>query len=116
MRSTESDLDELEAGCHALGVWRRHGHCIIVRPERTRRAGIRSNTMNRFVGLAVVVGGLCLILMGFMIYMGWLSWFGRLPGDIRYEGEHTQVYIPIVSMLLLSLTLSLLFYLLRRFF
>jgi len=51
-----------------------------------------------------------------LIYSGALSWFGRLPGDIRYEGEHTRVYIPIVSSLLLSLVLSLLFYLLRRFF
>ncbi len=72
--------------------------------------------MNRFVGLAVIVGGLVVVFIGLMIYTGWLSWFGRLPGDIRYEGEHTQVYIPIVSMLLLSVVLSLLLYLLRRFF
>ena len=72
--------------------------------------------MNRSVGLMVIVGGACVVIIGLLIYAGALSWFGRLPGDIRYEGEHTRVYIPIVSSLLLSLVLSLLFYLLRRFF
>jgi hypothetical protein len=72
--------------------------------------------MNRFVGLVAIVGGLCLVFTGLLIYTGCLSWFGRLPGDIRYESEHVQVYLPIVSMLIVSLVLSLLFYLLRRFF
>jgi len=72
--------------------------------------------MNRVIGLAIIVGGLCLVFAGLLIYTGWLSWLGRLPGDVRYEGEHVRVYVPIVSMLLLSLALSLIFYLLRRFF
>ena len=72
--------------------------------------------MNRSIGLLVVGGGICVVLLGLLIYTGALSWFGRLPGDIRYESEHVRVYIPIVSMLLVSLVLSLLFYLLRRFF
>jgi hypothetical protein len=72
--------------------------------------------MNRSVGLIVILGGACVVIIGLLIYSGALSWFGRLPGDIHYEGEHTRVYIPIVSSLLLSLVLSLFFYLLRRFF
>jgi len=72
--------------------------------------------MNRFIGVAVIIVGLCVVFAGLLIYAGWLSWFGRLPGDIRYESERVQVYVPIVSMLLLSVGLSLLFYLLRRFF
>ena len=72
--------------------------------------------MNRSVGLLIVVGGACLIVIGFLVYSGGLNWFGKLPGDIHHEGERTQVYIPIVSMLLVSLALSLIFYLLRRFF
>ncbi len=72
--------------------------------------------MNRSIGLVVIIGGLCLMVAGVLIYIGALSWFGRLPGDIRYESEHVRVYVPIVSMLLVSLVLSLLFYLLRRFF
>jgi hypothetical protein len=72
--------------------------------------------MNRSIGLLVIVGGLFVALVGLLIYTGALSWFGRLPGDIRYESEHVRVYVPIVSMLLASMLLSLLFYLLRRFF
>ena len=72
--------------------------------------------MNRFLGLVIIVGGFCLIAVGFLIYSGELNWFGKLPGDIHYEGERAQVYIPIVSMLLVSLALSLIFYLIRRFF
>lgn len=72
--------------------------------------------MNRFVGLALIVVGVCVVFAGLLVYSGWLSWFGRLPGDIRYEGDNVQVYVPIVSMLIVSVVLSLLFYLLRRFF
>ena len=72
--------------------------------------------MNRQVGLLVVIAGVGLVIVGLLIYSGALSWFGRLPGDIRYQGENTRVYIPIVSSLLASVVLSLLFYLVRRFF
>jgi hypothetical protein len=72
--------------------------------------------MNRWMGILVIVGGICLVLIGVLIYSGGLNWFGKLPGDIHYEGEQTQVYIPIVSMLVVSLALSLIFYLIRRFF
>jgi hypothetical protein len=70
--------------------------------------------MNRVVGQFVVVGGACLIVVGILIYSGGLNWFGRLPGDIRYQSDRLQVYIPIVSMLIISLALSLMFYLIRK--
>ena len=71
--------------------------------------------MNRTVGLFVIVSGACLLVAGVIIYAGGLNWFGRLPGDIRYEGEQTQVYVPIVSMLIISAVLSLILFLIRRF-
>jgi hypothetical protein len=72
--------------------------------------------MNRALGLFAVIGGVCLIVIGVLIYSGGLNWFGRLPGDFRYEGENTRVYVPLVSMLLISLALSLIFYLIRKLF
>jgi membrane protein implicated in regulation of membrane protease activity len=72
--------------------------------------------MNRHVGLLVVIAGAALVVLGLLIYSGALSWFGRLPGDIRYEGDHTRVYFPLVSSILVSVVLSVLVYLLRRFF
>ena len=70
--------------------------------------------MDRSVGLLVVVGGVFIIIVGLLIYSGGLSWFGRLPGDIRYESGNVRVYVPIVSMLLISVALTLIFNLLRR--
>ena len=72
--------------------------------------------MNRVVGLVLIVGGLGVVLVGLLIYAGGFSWFGRLPGDIRYESEHVRVFVPFASMLLLSLALTLILYLVRRFF
>jgi hypothetical protein len=67
-------------------------------------------------GLLVVLAGVAVIVIGLLIYTGALSWFGRLPGDLNFGGERTRVFIPITSMLLVSLVLSLVMYLLRRFF
>lgn len=63
----------------------------------------------------MIVTGACLLVAGVLIYAGGLNWFGRLPGDIRYEGEQTQVYVPIVSMLIISAVLSLILFVIRRF-
>lgn len=38
-----------------------------------------------------------------------LSWFGKLPGDIHYKSENTTIFAPIASMLLISFILSSLF-------
>lgn len=58
-------------------------------------------------GLPVLMAVTLLLLVGLLFFTRRLSWFGRLPGDIRYEGRRTRVYAPLVSMLLLSLVLSL---------
>ena len=46
----------------------------------------------------------------------WLSkiGFGRLPGDIVIERENFRFYFPITSMILVSLLLSLIFWLFRK--
>jgi Protein of unknown function (DUF2905) len=59
--------------------------------------------------------GVCLIVVGLLVWSGALSWFGRLPGDLRIEREGLRLYVPLVSMLILSAVVSLLLYLLRRF-
>lgn len=67
-------------------------------------------------GTILIALGVGLILVGLLIWSGSLSWFGRLPGDIRIERESVRVYVPIVSMLVVSLVASLVLYLARRFF
>ena len=39
-------------------------------------------------------------------FPGAFSWFGNLPGDVRIEGENSRVFIPITSMILVSIFLS----------
>jgi NAD/NADP transhydrogenase beta subunit len=67
-------------------------------------------------GTVLIALGVGLILVGLLVWSGSLSWFGRLPGDIRIERETVRIYLPIVSMLVVSLVVSLLLYLVRRFF
>ncbi len=74
--------------------------------------------MERNIGPFVVVAGIVVVLVGVLIWAGGLSWFGRLPGDIRIERGNVRIYIPLVSMLLVSVVgtvlLSVVRYLFRR--
>lgn len=65
--------------------------------------------------LLLMLGGL-LVLAGVFFYFGGRLPFrlGRLPGDIVHKGEHTTFYFPIVTSLILSVGLTLLFWLLSR--
>jgi hypothetical protein len=69
----------------------------------------------RTAGLLIVGFGVVVIFVGLVTMTGALSWFGRLPGDIRYESGNTRIYAPITTTVLLSVGLSLLLYVLRRF-
>lgn len=71
---------------------------------------------NKGIGQLAVTLGVVLIIVGLAAMRGWLSWFGHLPGDVRVERENMQLYIPLVSMILISILFSVLSYVLRRFF
>ncbi|MEZ5505747.1 MAG: DUF2905 domain-containing protein [Gammaproteobacteria bacterium] len=62
-----------------------------------------------FLGLILVIVGLVLVYAP-----GLLSWFGKLPGDIRVESGRGGLFIPITSMIVLSVVLTLLVNLLGR--
>jgi len=68
------------------------------------------------VGKWLVVAGIFLVVIGLVAQTGALGWFGRLPGDIRIERPNSSFYFPIVSMLVVSVVLSLLLHVIRRFF
>lgn len=67
------------------------------------------------VALWIVGAGLVLVVVGLLVWTGGLSWFGRLPGDVRIERPSMRLYIPITSMLLISLLLSAVLWFFRRF-
>lgn len=68
------------------------------------------------MGRWLIVAGLLIAVVGLVIQFapGLLHWFGRLPGDIRIENEHSKVFIPITSMILISVVLTIILNLLRR--
>ena len=57
---------------------------------------------------ALVLLGILLVIVGLTLgYAPWLfSWFGKLPGDIRIERENGVFFLPITSMLVVSIVLS----------
>jgi Zn-dependent protease with chaperone function len=67
-------------------------------------------------GPALVLVGVAIIVIGLLVWWGAFGWFGHLPGDIRIERENVRVYVPLVSMLVISIVVTLLLNLISRFF
>ena len=70
----------------------------------------------RTVGDLLILAGLIAIAVGLAARFGLLSWFGNLPGDIRRVGDRSVVFIPLTSMLVASLLLTIVVNLAGRFF
>ena len=68
-----------------------------------------------FGRLLLVIGGV-IALVGLLLMVGgrFFPWLGRLPGDIRYQGENVSCFIPIVTSILLSIILTLVLNLIIR--
>ena len=70
----------------------------------------------RTADVLIWIGG-ALLLLGVLLRLvpGAFSWFGNLPGDIRIEGDNSSVFIPITSMLVISVVLSVVVSVVLRF-
>jgi hypothetical protein len=66
------------------------------------------------LGRMILIIGVVLVVVGGLAVIGVKLPFGRLPGDIAIEGERGGIYIPIVSMILISVLLTILFNLFLR--
>jgi hypothetical protein len=72
--------------------------------------------MNDLGRLLIGLGFLLLIGGGLLLLLGRTGIpLGRLPGDISYRGKNFSVYVPLGTSILLSVLLSVVFYLLSRF-
>lgn len=71
--------------------------------------------MPKSFGTWLIIAGLLLLVLGVLANSGMLSWFGRLPGDIRIQRENVRFYFPVVSMVVISAVLSLIFYVIGKF-
>ncbi len=63
------------------------------------------------IGVVVAIIGAAIWLLGDKLH-----WFGNLPGDVRVERENFKFYFPVTTMILLSIVLSVLLWIFRRFF
>ena len=67
------------------------------------------------IGKMLVIFGAVMVLVGLALWSGFgAGWLGRLPGDIRIERGNSGFYFPIVTCIIISIVLSLLFSLFRR--
>lgn len=73
--------------------------------------------MNNATGKYIIIIGVIIIFIGVLIYFfhDKLNWIGKLPGDIRIEKENLRFYFPITTMLLLSLAITVIINVIKRF-
>jgi hypothetical protein len=64
--------------------------------------------------MLMVLGGVILVVGVLLTMGGKIPWLGRLPGDIYIQRDHCTFYFPLATCVLISVLLSLLFFLLRR--
>lgn len=69
------------------------------------------------VGSFLVIMALSMVVCGLLFqvarHIPFLRWMGRLPGDLRWEGERTRFYFPFATCVVISLALLLLLRILR---
>ena len=74
--------------------------------------------MNSQTGKWLIVAGVLIVIVGVLIYFfhDKLNWLGKLPGDIRVDRDNFHFYFPITTMIVISIILTLLINLFRKFF
>lgn len=74
--------------------------------------------MNPQTGKWIILAGIIIAGIGIVIYFfhDKLNWLGKLPGDIRIEKENFRFYFPIVTMVIISVVLTLLINIIKKFF
>lgn len=74
--------------------------------------------MHQTVGKYMMIAGFLLIAAGLILYIsgGRLRWLGHLPGDIRIVRDHFTLFIPVTTMIILSLAITAIIHLIRKMF
>jgi len=66
------------------------------------------------MGKLLIIAGIVIVAVGLVWMLGERLGLGRLPGDIMIERGSTRIYIPLMSSLIVSVVLSLIFWLVNR--
>ncbi|MDE3184655.1 MAG: DUF2905 domain-containing protein [Bacteroidota bacterium] len=74
--------------------------------------------MDQQTGKYILIIGIIIVVVGMLVYFfhDYLRWIGRLPGDIRIERENFRFYFPLTTMIVLSLLVTLIINIFKRFF
>ena len=74
--------------------------------------------MSSQTGKFIILAGVIIVVIGIIIYFfsDKLSFLGKLPGDIRIEKENFRFYFPITTMIILSILLTVIITIIKRFF
>ena len=72
--------------------------------------------MMEFFGKILILFGILLVILGIIFsFFGKIPYLGKLPGDIYIKKENFTFYFPLASCILISIILSLIFYLISKF-
>ena len=67
------------------------------------------------LGKLLIITGLVIAGIGILVVLGpKIPWLGRLPGDVMVKKEHFSFYFPVTTCIIISIILTLLFYLFRK--
>ena len=68
------------------------------------------------LGKILIISGIILVVAGLILFFAGskLNWLGHLPGDIRIERENVRIYIPLTTMIIISILLSVILFLIRK--
>jgi hypothetical protein len=67
------------------------------------------------LGRVLIVAGVVIAIVGVvLLFVGRVPWLGRLPGDIHVERGNWSFHFPLATSLLLSVLLTVVFYLIGR--
>jgi len=74
--------------------------------------------MGPLLGKYLVIAGIIIIITGLLVivFHDKAGWLGKLPGDIRIERENFSFYFPITTMILVSVVVSLVIWLVKKYF
>ncbi|MBN2028890.1 DUF2905 domain-containing protein [bacterium] len=67
------------------------------------------------LGKLILIIGIFIIVIGLLMMVGHhIPFLGKLPGDIHIEKKNFHLYFPLTTSILISLILSILFYIIRK--
>ena len=74
--------------------------------------------MDQQTGKYLLIAGVIIVAAGILIYFfhDYFKWIGKLPGDFRIEKENFRFYFPLATMIILSLVITVLINIFKRFF